>query len=110
VITSASGAAGAITAVCQGQRLAIRSASPKDGWALRLVRRDQVVGVTFHRVGNDRTGFVVFAGCVDGTPRLVSTPRGVSVAVPDVRHILNTTAFPDIAGRLGWRAPFGVVG
>ena len=76
---------------------------------MRLFRPDRVAAIAFHRVGNNGIGFVIFAGCVDGTPRLVSTPRGVSVAQADVRQILDTTSFSEIANRLGWRPPFGGV-
>lgn len=103
---TASGGAGVVTVACQGSVVRVRSVTPRSGWTARVYRRETIAAVSFHREGHS-TGFVLFIGCVSGAPRIVSTPRGVTVEPRAIRQVLDDHTFVQIANRLDWRAPFG---
>ena len=100
------GAAGLISAACEGTKPRVPYASPQDGWALEVYRRPTTVAVAFHREAQDKRGFIVFVGCVKGTPTFVATQRGVSVAPDDIRAVINNRTFLDIASALHWAVAF----
>ena len=100
------GAAGLISSVCEGSTPRVRYASPQDGWALDDYRRPTTVAVAFHREDHLKRGFIIFVGCVRGTPTFVTTERGVSIAFEDIRVVLNNRSFLEIASALHWAVAF----
>ncbi len=104
------GSAGLISAVCQGSEPRVKYASPQDGWALEVYRRSTAVAVAFHHEDSPKRGFIIFVGCAKGVPVFVTTERGVSVAPDDIRAVLNTRSFVDIATALHWAVAFPKAG
>lgn len=79
--------------------------TPRSEWTARVYRRESIAAVSFHREGR-ATGFVLFVGCVGNGPRIVSTPRGVTVEPRAIREVLDDHTFGQIANRLDWRPAF----
>lgn len=102
---TASGGAGVVTVACQSGVVRVRSVTPRSEWTARVYRRESIAAVSFHREGRS-TGFVLFVGCVGNGPRIVSTPRGVTVEPRAIREVLDDHTFGQIANRLDWRPAF----
>lgn len=62
--------------------------------------------MAFHREDHLKRGFIIFVGCVRGTPTFVTTERGVSIAFEDIRVVLNNRSFLEIASALHWAVAF----
>lgn len=64
------GSAGTVTAVCNGSRISLQSATPNDGWHVEVGDRGpEHIEVEFKTGGEDERGTHVTADCVSGAPR-----------------------------------------